>query len=202
MQALEEKIDGAREYRTGLQKLCILAKAILAAQAAVTQTSDEYLKTLTHVIDSERQTQRLQAAIDHLEGDPKIFKIYKEALLSRLLAIRTWVDLDFYSYVSAYMYYSLDKISPIQLDPIKPIVYYNSDAALLQAAVVQSEDKARAQLRSFVLSSADGHLGSSWSTDLPSKRSFSFALNPQDSTFDYFCRVRVLGIRSATFYLA
>ena len=150
---------------------------------------------MTWTIAAQKQTDRLRAAIDNLMGDPKLFKIFKESLLERLLATRTWIQLDFYSYLSAYMYYSLDKIPPIHLDPTKQIAMYNADAALLQAAVAQSETKTHAQRRVFKLNSNSGVFGDGWQGKLASERSFTFSVDPASTTFAPYTRLRVYGVR-------
>lgn len=176
-----------------LQKLCIRAKAILAAQSAVTQAGDEYMKTLTMTITHQRQTERLGVAIKSLAGNEKMFVLFKEAFLERLLTLRTWIALDFSAYITAYMYYSLARSSPVHIDPVKPIMYYNSDAALLQAAVSEAEVHIRPQLRTFKLKIGD--VDPNWKAALTDSRKLEFALPSTYTIFGDYARVRVNGIR-------
>lgn len=58
---------------------------------------------------SERQSARIAKAISYFEGDSRLLEATKRAMFDKLLVVRSWVFMDFWSYAGAYMYYSLAK---------------------------------------------------------------------------------------------
>lgn len=133
--------------------MVIRGKAIFTAQTALISASGAYLTVMQQSIAQQKHTDRLRKAIPQIQGNEKAFGIIKLAMAERLLALRSWIVLDFRQYLAAYAWNCLDARRPIVLDPMKDIASFLNDAATLQAASAQVYANVRAQTRVFYLSS-------------------------------------------------
>jgi len=193
-QCKKMEISGSSEYALVVADLVIEGKAVLACQQAVIQTGDAYMTTMVQSLASQRQTGRLQAAIDNVVADEKVLAIFKNAMLERVVSSRAWIALDYRDYVSAYMWYSLASSTPIDCsNPVKPVAELVNDASTLQAAVAQAEEHVCSQTRLFRFSSqANGFLGTDWKQRLlSSTRTVVFSFDVRDAVFARFSRIRI-----------
>lgn len=196
MQVINEKIDGAEGFRDMIDILVNRANAVLKCQVVVTQTGDQYMITLAQSAPSARQTDRLRKSIANMVDDEKIIKVFRMSMMQRIMAIRAWVCLDFQAYVSAYMWYSLDDSPPIRTNPMKALGYFVNDAAILQASVVEADQRIRSQERAFIYSTTDNasHPFGDWRR-LLKERFVDFEIPLQDPKFKGYSRIRVQKIR-------
>lgn len=55
------------------------------------------------------QDSRIKGSMDLISGDNRVLEMMKFVMFDRLLAVRAWVYMDFWSYTMAYMYYSMSQ---------------------------------------------------------------------------------------------
>ena len=192
-------IHGVSDLRKTVDPLVIRALAVLDCQRDLKQSSDQWHLALQQSKASSNQTRRLRVAIMNLQAKAKTSIIFKTAMLERIMALRVWLWLDFQAYVGAYMWYSLDPDPPIQLDPMKRLEYFVNDAALLQAAIAQADERIRSQERVFKLSiPADLPGEADWKTSVATAqetRSFVFKIDRDHLIFKDFSRLRIRRLR-------
>jgi hypothetical protein len=190
--------------------MVIRGKAIFAAQTALTSASDAYLTVSQQRISQQNHTNRLRKAIPQIQGSNETLTIIKIALAERLLAVRSWIVLDFRQYVASYAWDCLNDTQPIVVDPMKDIASFRNDAATLQALAAQVPPIVRAQKRIFHLfsnkntdtldtSTKSGMVHSEDFLDvLKDSRTASFMLDCENPMFQKYGRLRV---RVARIYL-
>ncbi|GKU12934.1 unnamed protein product [Fusarium langsethiae] len=208
-------IGGADEFFLTINKMVVRGKAVLAAQMGLSSASDAYLTVVQQSLAQQRHTDRLRKVIPQIQGDQLAFRIIKLAFAERLLALRSWIVLDFRQYVASYAWNSLDTQPPITIDPLKDLGSFLNDAATLQALSAQVYSNVRAQTRVFSLSyrvstvsekngngTKNGNLAENGSItalsvpdnfieDLRSKRSASFNINCENALFQSYGRIRL-----------
>lgn len=190
--------------------MVIRGKAIFAAQTALTSASDAYLTVTQQRISQQNHTNRLRKAIPQIQGSNEALGIIKIALAERVLAVRSWIVLDFRQYVASYAWDCLNDTQPIVVDPMKDIASFRNDAATLQALAAQVPPIVHAQKRIFYLSSSE-KTGSSVTSNksgmihskellavLKDSRTASFTLDCENPVFQKYGRIRV---RIARIYL-
>jgi len=89
-----------------LRYLPIRGKAILQAQVTLIQTGDDLITFKLKKKFEMNQQSRIQAALTLIGSNEKILTIMKRSMFDRLLAIRSYVYMDFWSYVTAYKYHA------------------------------------------------------------------------------------------------
>ncbi|KPA37137.1 hypothetical protein FLAG1_10066, partial [Fusarium langsethiae] len=210
-----QSIGGADEFFLTINKMVVRGKAVLAAQMALSSASDGYLTVMQQSIAQQRHTDRLRKAIPQIQGDQLAFRIIKLAFAERLLALRSWIVLDFRQYVASYAWNSLDTYPPITIDPLKDLGSFLNDAATLQALSAQVYSNVRAQTRVFSLSyrrsavseknsngAKNGNFAENGSIaalsapdnfieDLRNKRSAFFNINCESILFQTYGRIRL-----------
>jgi hypothetical protein len=101
--------EGTDEYEKQLKYLPVNGLALLAAQEVVIKAGDQVVvMALKRRLQSE-QRKRIKGAQAHIATDDRVLDILKRAMFDRLLAVRSMVFMDFWSYTAAYMYHSLDQ---------------------------------------------------------------------------------------------
>ncbi|KAJ4267185.1 hypothetical protein NW762_003286 [Fusarium torreyae] len=205
-----ENIGGADEFFFLISKMVIRGKAIFTAQIALTSASDAYLTVTQQRIAQQNNTNRLRKAIPQIQGSDETLSIVKVVLAERVLAVRSWVVLDFRQYVASYAWDYLKPSQPIVVDPMKDIAAFRNDAATLQALAAQVPPAVRAQQRlfSFTSSAATSTLEEGTGNPmvhipdfldvLKATRTASFTLDCEHPTFQRYGRLRV---RIARIYL-
>lgn len=178
-----------------MQDLVVRAKALFAAQYAVTVTGQAYCAALSQVALNKKQTDDWQHAIDKLGQSEDNYRIFRLAMLDKLVQTRSWVLFDFRNYVSAYCFYSLDSNAPITLDALKDMGDWLSDAATLQSKIATAKQNIRAQERRFTITDNDTAmamvLSPTWKDNLKSSRTFVFSITPTSGIFSNRARVRI-----------
>lgn len=203
-QIKDENIGGAEGFFTLITKMVIRGKAVFAAQTALASASDAYLTVMQQQIAQKANTLRLRKALPSIQGNERAFAIIKLAMAERLLALRTWINLDFLQYLAVYAWNSPDSKRPITLDPLKDMGSFRTDAATLQALSAQVYAQARSQTRLFRLSYKRGDLLARIESGeyalpqaedilsvLKQSREASFTLNYESPLFRRFGRFRL-----------
>ncbi|KAF2746505.1 hypothetical protein M011DRAFT_526940 [Sporormia fimetaria CBS 119925] len=148
----DEKIPGAGDFFLTITQMVIRGKAILTAQTAVTSTGDAYLTVLTQSVTQKQHTERLRSAIPKIKGNSNALRLIKLTMAERLLALRTWITLDFEQYLAAYAWHALDPTRPVLTDPMKDIGAFRADAAAIQAKYAEKTSTLNIQSRKFCFS--------------------------------------------------
>ncbi|KAF4944983.1 hypothetical protein FSARC_14531 [Fusarium sarcochroum] len=193
----EEQIEGADDFFSTINKMAIRGKALLATQIALSSASDAYLTVMQRSIAQKKHTDRLRQAIPQIRGNEKSLEIIKLAFAESLLALRSWIVLDFRQYVAAYVWNSLVTNPPISLDPMKDTGSFLNDAANLQALSAEIYSTVRAQTRVFYLSSGSLDVNNplqvppNFIESLKNSRSASFTISCDSPMFQYYGRIRV-----------
>ena len=190
--------------------MVIRGEAIFAAQTALTSASDAYLTVAQQRMSQQSHTNRLRKAISQVQGNDETLKIIKIALAERVLAVRSWIVLDFRQYVTSYAWDRLEATQPILVDPMKDIASFRNDAAILQALAAQIAPIVCAQKRVFYFTSSRTSESSAvirknamvHASDfldvLKDTRTTSFTLDCEHPMFQKYGRLRV---RVARLYL-
>ncbi len=138
--AVDLKIDGAKEYRLALSKHALNGILLAQAQAQAVKAGQEYVKA------------QLEASLGAKDIDSieKLKQEYKEAedqvkkaeslLYNRLLAVRTNVVIELRYACLAFKYYTLQD-SSVKLDLLKPIPEYDRDVSTIKLEVQNAESK-------------------------------------------------------------
>jgi hypothetical protein len=178
------------KYYLALKALVIDGQTFIQAQTELITRGDELAVITLRLRQEERARPALENMVKHFQNDNNCVQMLKIAMFDRLLAIRSLVFVDMYSYASAYMFHSLDTWVPITLSPTKPIVDYLSDAATLQSAVVAFGSKSCVQKKIFTLPySAES--ASQLLQQLSTDGKFELRVSPDDAAFEGVCRVRL-----------
>ncbi|KAI5815555.1 hypothetical protein BZA77DRAFT_369945 [Pyronema omphalodes] len=188
--------EGAGEYEKQLQYLPVNGLALLAAQEAVIKAGDQVVVMALKRRLQNEQRKRIKGAQAHIAKDDRVLDILKRAMFDRLLAVRSMVFMDFWSYTAAYMYHSLDQVAPVQLSALKPIHDYADDAARLQGALGSLGTYLKIQQKTFTLNTLCGFSSAAdLRARLESGGSVRFKVDVEDEMFQRFCRVRMCRAR-------
>ncbi|EPS44438.1 hypothetical protein H072_1539 [Dactylellina haptotyla CBS 200.50] len=192
----QKKIDGAAEYYGALYALSNNGKAVVAAQAAYIQIFDDYMEASVNLQTAQAQNQVLQGAVNRLQ-DPLVFQTFKRAMFDRLIAVRSWVAVEFNDYASAYQYYTLSTEPPAFVPVMSPASYYTSAVADLQSDATHAQTTFRSQIQTFSISSTDaGNIfGTNWKNDIQTLSGLTFSIPTNSSYFSSVSRVRVQKLR-------
>ncbi|KAF3928783.1 hypothetical protein ABW21_db0205187 [Orbilia brochopaga] len=194
----EKKIEGASDYYASLYALSNNGKAVVAAQAAYIHIFDDYMEASVNLQTAQAQNAELERAVGRLQ-DPFVFQTFKRAMFDRLIAVRSWVAVEFNDYAAAYRYYTLstDPISSIPV--LSPASYYASAVADLQSDATHAQTTFRSQIQTFDLSSNDSTaaltFGPNWRSELQSPAGLTFSIPTNSSFFETVSRVRVQRLR-------
>ena len=207
----ELNIAGAADYFLLMAKMVLRGKAVLAAQQAVTTTGDAYATVLAQQLMSNRQSERLRAALTRISGNAEALRLLRLSLFQRLIDVRASVALDFQQYIDGVSWYSLDSTQKINLNPLKDVGDLFTDTATLEAAVTQASASLRIQPRVFYLSTAKSATGNSlaalrnnpatlnvglnFADELKTTRNSIFTVDPTLGCFADFSRVRLLSFQ-------
>ncbi|KAK6503724.1 hypothetical protein TWF481_008728 [Arthrobotrys musiformis] len=196
MPEAQKRIDGASDYYAALYSLSNNGKAVVAAQAAYIQVFDDYMEASVNLQTAQSQNKVLQGAINRLQ-DPLVYHTFKRAMFDRLIAVRSWVAVEFNDYVSAYQYYTLSSSPPAVVPVMSPASYYSSAVADLQSDATNAQSSFRSQFQTVSLSSTDPDsvFGSNWKNDLKSLSGLTFSIPSNSSYFASTSRVRVQRLR-------
>ncbi|EWC46096.1 hypothetical protein DRE_04670 [Drechslerella stenobrocha 248] len=194
----QKKIDGASDYYASLYALSNNGKAVLAGQAAFIQVFDDYMEASVNLQTAKAQNAELQRAVDRLEN-PLVFQTFKRAMFDRLIAVRSWVAVEFNDYAAAYQYYTLTT-NPVQRVPVlSPASYYSAAVAELQSDATHAQTSFRSQVQTFSLSSntagVEDVFGANWLRDLQTPAGLTFSIPSNSSHFATVSRVRVQRLR-------
>ncbi|EGU80028.1 hypothetical protein FOPG_15971 [Fusarium oxysporum f. sp. conglutinans race 2 54008] len=192
----EYEIEGKREYFMSLKTLVISGECYIKTQANLVQKGDD-LAILSFQTNMEDKNQQRLAAMNYKSvTDEKILDLLKRAMFDRILALRTFVYQDFQTYSTAYNYHSLSKGSLLRLSPVKPVVDYLEDAAVIQGAVVAYGSRVLVQSRTFRFA---GLCGYATKEDLAAaftqNGSVEYMIDPQDAQWRGFSRIRMSSAR-------
>ncbi|KAK6515783.1 hypothetical protein TWF281_004373 [Arthrobotrys megalospora] len=196
MPEAQKRIDGASDYYAALYSLSNNGKAVVAAQAAYIQVFDDYMETAVNLQTAQAQNKVLQGAVGRLQ-DPLVFHTFKRAMFDRLIAVRSWVAVEFHDYASAYQYYTLSTSPPAIVPVMSPASYYTSAVADLQSDATHAQSTFRSQIQTFSLSSTDigSVFGNNWKNDLQSLSGLTFSIPTNSTYFTSASRVRVQRLR-------
>ncbi|KAK6331454.1 hypothetical protein TWF730_004536 [Orbilia blumenaviensis] len=196
MPEAQKRIDGASDYYAALYALSNNGKAVVAAQAAYIQVFDDYMEASVNLQTAQAQNKVLQGAVSRLQ-DPLVFHTFKRAMFDRLIAVRSWVAVEFHDYISAYQYYTLASSPPAVVPVMSPASYYTSAVADLQSDATNAQSSFRSQFQTFALSSTDTEtvFGNNWKNDLHSLSGLTFSIPTNSTYFSSASRVRVQRIR-------
>ncbi|EMT72587.1 hypothetical protein FOC4_g10001225 [Fusarium odoratissimum] len=172
------------------------AGCYIKTQANLVQKGDD-LAILSFQTNMEDKNQQRLAAMNYKSvTDEKILDLLKRAMFDRILALRTFVYQDFQTYSTAYNYHSLSKGSLLRLSPVKPVVDYLEDAAVIQGAVVAYGSRVLVQSRTFRFA---GLCGYATKEDLAAaftqNGSVEYMIDPQDAQWRGFSRIRMSSAR-------
>ncbi|KAF2762547.1 hypothetical protein EJ05DRAFT_534086 [Pseudovirgaria hyperparasitica] len=151
------EIGGKDEYFHALKTLVIDGETFIQTQANLVQKGDELATVIVQQQMPARDKTRLHATTQLVATDARVVDLLRRAMFDRLLAIRSMVYIDFYTYVTAYKYHALSTDPIITLSPVKPIAASLDDIAKLQGAIASFGSRVLVQERSFTLSSLCGH---------------------------------------------
>ncbi|KAF3133984.1 hypothetical protein TWF594_008849 [Orbilia oligospora] len=196
MPEAQKRIDGASDYYAALYTLSNNGKAVVAAQAAYIQVFDDYMEASVNLQTAQSQNKVLQGAVSRLE-DPLVYHTFKRAMFDRLIAVRSWVAVEFHDYVSAYQYYTLSSSPPAVVPVMSPASYYSSAVADLQSDATNAQSSFRSQFQTFSLSSNDINsiFGNNWRNELKSLSGLTFSIPTNSTYFSSASRVRVQRLR-------
>ncbi|KAJ6256327.1 hypothetical protein Dda_8825 [Drechslerella dactyloides] len=194
----EKKIEGASNYYASLYALSNNGKAVVAAQAAYIQIFDDYMEASVNLQTAQAQNAELERAVGRLQ-DPFVFQTFKRAMFDRLIAVRSWVAVEFHDYAAAYQYYTLSTDPLTSIPVLSPASYYASAVADLQSDATHAQTAFRSQIQTFELSSSDKTavqiFGENWQSELQSPAGLTFSIPSNSSYFDAVSRVRVQRLR-------
>ncbi|KAK6527748.1 hypothetical protein TWF694_004728 [Orbilia ellipsospora] len=192
----QKGIAGASDYYATLYALSNNGKALVAAQAAYIQVFEDYMDAAVNLQTAQAQTKVLEGAVTRLQ-DPLVFQTFKRAMFDRLIAVRSWVAIEFNDYASAYQYYSLSSSPPTTVPVMSPSSFYASAVADLQSDANDAQATFRSQIETFSISSVDSEniFGSDWKNDLRTGSGLTFSIPTNSSYFTDVSRVRVQKVR-------
>ncbi|KAK6355469.1 hypothetical protein TWF696_004566 [Orbilia brochopaga] len=194
----EKKIEGASDYYASLYALSNNGKAVVAAQAAYIQIFDDYMEASVNLQTALAQNTELERAVGRLQ-DPLVFQTFKRAMFDRLIAVRSWVAVEFHDYAAAYRYYTLSTDPVSSIPVLSPASYYAAAVADLQSDATHAQTTFRSQMQTFELSSSDSiaahTFGANWLSELRSPAGLTFSIPSNSSYFETVSRVRVQRLR-------
>ncbi|KAF3927853.1 hypothetical protein ABW20_dc0103756 [Dactylellina cionopaga] len=196
MPEAQKNIAGASDYYATLYQISNNGKAVVAAQAAYIQVFDDYMEAAVNLQTAQSQNKVLQGAVSRIK-DPLVFQTFKRAMFDRLIAVRSWVAVEFNDYASAYQYYTLSTSPPAFVPVMSPASYYTSAVADLQSDATHAQATFRSQIQTFSISSTDTKtvFGANWKNDLQSLSGLTFSIPSNSSIFSSVSRVRVQKLR-------
>ncbi|KAJ2903883.1 hypothetical protein MKZ38_009169 [Zalerion maritima] len=189
-------IKGKDDFHRALKTVVITGKTYLQTQQNLVKMGNELAIVILKKQNEGKAQHRLKMAMEVIGMDGTVVAVLKRAMFDRLLAVRSFVFLDFWNYTSAYLFYSLADDPPISLSAVKPISDYLSDAARLQAAVSSFASTVIVQRKRFIITT----LGNAASLEelrvqLSSTGNVGFDLNAEHPAFAHYCRVRMSKVR-------
>ncbi|KAM7193874.1 hypothetical protein V8F33_007560 [Rhypophila sp. PSN 637] len=192
----EYDIAGKREYFLALRFLVISGECYIKTQASVVQKGNDLAILSFQNAMEEKDKQRLAAMSYSAVTDDKILDLLKRAMFDRVLALRSFVYADFYTYSLAYNYHALSRGSLLRMSPLKPVVDYLEDAAILQGAVASYGSRALVQARKFTFSSLCGYeKAADLAEAFRQSGSIECTIDPQDAQWKGFSRIRMSSAR-------
>lgn len=176
--------------------MAIRAKAVYSAQFALAAVGQTLTAALARSEQNQNETKALQNTVNKIANNQANCRIFKLALLDRLIRVRSFILFDFLSYTQAYAYYALDMKPTIVLDPLKDMDDFLTDAATLQKKVANAKATINAQARKFHITDADGDqtisLNQDWQSTLKQQRIMSLNVLPTGGMFDDKARIRIV----------
>lgn len=112
--AVDESIEGAGEYRQGLDELSIYGKALAATQASLIDTAQELARLRLQTAVSTRMTQIIADSIETMKASEKPDQLMLHLLYARGQNVKRWLFIAVRNYVRAYQYWALrpSSVSP------------------------------------------------------------------------------------------
>ncbi|KAI3319340.1 hypothetical protein HD806DRAFT_509714 [Xylariaceae sp. AK1471] len=190
------KFGAKGKYFNALRTLVINGKTYLQTQENLCQRGNELSLVLLKTKLQHKEKSRLQSTLNVEEQQGAVIDILKRAMFDRLLTIRSLIFLDFQTHSDAYRFHALTDIPPVQLSPVKPVVDYLDDAARLQGSIAAFGAKVMVQRRKFTITTCgDAGDAEGLRRQLQKDGSVRLRLDPTNSAFQGFCRVRVAKAR-------
>jgi hypothetical protein len=100
-------IDGKDDYFQALKFLVVDGETYIQTQANLVTKGDELATVLLQQKMESNDTARLAATARVVATEKSVAELLRRAMFDRILAIRTLVFLDFYTYTTAYQYHTL-----------------------------------------------------------------------------------------------
>ena len=138
--AVDEKIDGASEYRLELQKHAISGKLLAQAQAQAVRAGQEYVAAQISLNVDASNVQRLIYLQKFYQEEEEQALEAQGLFYDQLLTLRTSVIIQIRNLVWAYRFYTLED-SRVGLDPLKTIDEYRVDALTIQEELINAESR-------------------------------------------------------------
>jgi hypothetical protein len=112
--AVDESIEGAGEYRQGLDELSIYGKALAATQASLIDTAQELARLRLQTEVSTRMTQVIADSIEKMKESEKPDQLMMHLLYARGQNVKRWLFIAVRNYARAYQYWALrpSSVSP------------------------------------------------------------------------------------------
>ncbi|RAH54694.1 hypothetical protein BO85DRAFT_480185 [Aspergillus piperis CBS 112811] len=186
------EIAGLNEYYKQLKYLPLSGEAVIRTRANLISRGYQLTTAnLRRKLEKENQP-LLESTVTKAETNHHILEVLQDAMFDRLLTVRAFVMLDFWTYRSAYMYHSLSSGFPIVCSPVKFIGDYFDDAATLQSAITEYGSSTIVQKKVFQISVP---------VDESERRRFEqgypleVSIGPEQEEFQPFIRIRLHKVR-------
>ncbi|RUS33006.1 hypothetical protein BC938DRAFT_473516 [Jimgerdemannia flammicorona] len=135
--SIEQGIDGAQDYLTNLQKLCIFGKSYVASKIAVIRVSEELSRLQMQQTVDTQQVDRLQKEVNNIQTAEDITNNVAQTFFERQLNIKIWVVIYLQNYIWAYNYWGLAE-SHVKLSAVKSVAEYRVDKTTLSREFEQA----------------------------------------------------------------
>lgn len=133
--AVDHGIEGAKEYRTALQKHAINSKALIQARAEAIKAGQEYIHSSLEQTLSTQDLKRLDELKKIWQKDDQRYREAEARFYDRLMTVRTSIVIEMRNLTWAYKYAALED-SSIGLSVDKSATDYSEDLSniLIQMA--------------------------------------------------------------------
>ncbi|WEW55974.1 hypothetical protein PRK78_001409 [Emydomyces testavorans] len=138
--AIEQKINGAAEYRLALRQHAINGKLLAQAHAQAIKAGQEYVQAELAYNLSQRDMESLKKLKEEYKDEEEQFRKAEAMFYDRLIALRTSVTIELRNLVWAYKFYALEDAS-INLDAQKPIEEYRVDELTIREKIDQANSR-------------------------------------------------------------
>ena len=138
--AIDQKIDGAAEYRLELRKHAINGKLLAQSQAQAVKAGQEYVRAQLEYTLGKSDIDDLTKLKDNYKEEEKQAKQAESMFYDRLLAIRTSILIELRNVAWAYKYYALQD-SSIKFDLLKSMPEFRQDVLTIKQEVENANSR-------------------------------------------------------------